>query len=77
MVVFKAPYAGKLNVKVPNGVKITRACVVNGEEVKAEEIARNEFNVDMPSGKMDGPFVIKLTIDHASDKSDKYLKAKT
>ena len=77
MVVFNAPYAGKLNVKVPNGVKITRACVVNGEEVKAEEIARNEFNVDMPSGKMDGPFVIKLTIDHASDKSDKYLKAKT
>lgn len=77
MVVFNAPYSGKLNVKVPNDVKITRACVVKGEEVKVGEIARNEFNVDMPSRKMDGPFVIKLTIDHSSDKTDKYTKALT
>lgn len=77
MVVFNAPYSGKLNVKVPNGVKITKACLVNGKEVKSYEIARNEFNIDMPSDNYDEPFVIKLNISTGTDKADKYFDALT
>lgn len=77
MVVFNVPYSGKLNVKVPAGVKITKAYVIKGKEVKTEEIARNEYNIDMPSEKDNCPFVIKLNISREADKSDKYIDALT
>lgn len=75
MLVFNMPCSGKLNVKVPDGVKITKACVVNGKEVKAVEIARNEFNVDMPSERSGEPFVIKLDIKQKGNETDKYFDA--
>lgn len=77
MVVFNAPYSGKLNVKVPDGVKIVRAGVIRGKEVPVEEIARNEFNIDMPREDPGEPFVIKLEISHQSDPSDTYQDALT
>ena len=77
MVVFNVPYSGKLNVKVPNGIKINKANVISGKDVKIEEIARNEYNVDMPLNRPQGPFVIKLEISSKTDKTDKYLDALT
>ena len=77
MVVFNPPYSNKLNVKVPDGIKITKATVIKGEETKAEEVAHNEFNVNIPSVRPEGPFVIKLQIQQKEDKPDKYFKALT
>lgn len=77
MIVFNAPYSNKLNVKVPKGIKITNAMLIGGSKVKAEEIARDEFNVDMPSNKLDGPFVIKLEISDNVSKANKYIDALT
>ena len=77
MIVFNPPYSNKLNVIVPDGIKITKATAVKGEETKTEEVAHNEFNVNIPSVRPEGPFVIKLQIQQKKDKPDKYFKALT
>ncbi|MBU3856550.1 MAG: alpha-L-fucosidase [Candidatus Phocaeicola excrementipullorum] len=63
MVVFNPPYSRHLVVKTPGGTSVKAAQVVGGKEVKVEETARNEFNVDVPSALPDEPFVIKLKIE--------------
>lgn len=77
MIVFNVPYSNKLNVKVPKGIKITNAMLIGGSKVRTEEIARDEFNVDMPSKKLEGPFVIKLEISDNAGKVNKYIDALT
>ncbi|MCM1516870.1 MAG: alpha-L-fucosidase [Paraprevotella sp.] len=77
MVVFNPPYSRHLVVKVPSGTKITKAVVLNGKEVAVQEIARNEYNVDMPSNEPGAPFVIKLQIEEQTGMADKYRDALT
>ena len=77
MVVFNAPYSKKLTVKVPKGIKVVKATVLNGNEVDVTETTRNEYNVDMPSRDPGEPFVIKLQIEKATSTIDKYRDALT
>ena len=63
LVVFNPPYSKHLVVKTPAGTSVKAAEVIGGKEVKVEETARNEFNVDVPSSLPGEPFVIKLKIE--------------
>lgn len=73
MIVFNIPYSKKLSVKVPKDTKILNAIVIGGSEVKVTEIARDEFNVDMPSDKYEDPFVIKLKISRKSKDNNIFI----
>ena len=77
MVVFNPPYSGHLTVKVPGGTRIAKAVVLDGKEVAVREIARNEYNVDMPSEVPGHPFVIKLQTEEQAGATDKYMEALT
>lgn len=76
MVVFNVPYSNKLNVKVPKGINILSAKVLNGETLNVREISLNEFNIDMPNSVSNEPFVIKLNIEK-KETTNKYIKALT
>lgn len=68
-------YSGHLTVKTPEGIKVTGATLVGGKDTAVRETARDEYNVDVPENTPDGPFVIKLTIEEASDGADRYREA--
>lgn len=75
MIVFNAPYSGKLSVKLPKGLKVEKAIVVDSQkEVETKEVARNEYHVAMPEKSYTEPFVIKLTVN-AGTTTDKYQDA--
>lgn len=76
MVVFNVPYSNKLNVKVPKGINILSAKVLNGETLNVREISLNEFNIDMPNSVSNEPFVIKLNVEK-KETTNKYIKALT
>lgn len=76
MVVFNIPYSNKLNVKVPKGINILSAKVLNGENLNVREISLNEFNIDMPKSISMEPFVIKLNVER-KETTNKYIKALT
>lgn len=75
MAVFNLPYSGHLTVKTPKGTKVTGATLVGGKDTAVRETARDEYNVDVPENTPDGPFVIKLKIEEASDGVDRYREA--
>lgn len=77
MVVFNLPYSNKLIVETPKGTKIIAARLLNSSEVKVVETARNEYNVDVPTQKLNEPFVIKLQIKEEKKTADKYRDALT
>lgn len=77
MVVFNRPYSRHLVVKTPKGVKLTAAALLDGKEVRVEEAARNEYNVDMPAKDPGAPFVIRLQVEEEQGTAGKYREALT
>lgn len=77
MVVFNRPYSRHLVVKTPKGVKLTGAALPDGKEVRVEETARNEYNVDMPAKDPGAPFVIRLQVEEEQGTAGKYREALT
>ena len=77
MVVFNPPYSKHLVVKTPKDTKVLKATAPDGKEVAVKEIARNEYNVDMPVKDPGAPFVIKLQIEENAGAADKYRDALT
>lgn len=77
MVVFNRPYAGFLSVKTPKETLLMKAALLDGQEVKVTETARNEYNIGMPVQEPGEPFVIKLQIKEKEGAADKYRDALT
>lgn len=77
MVVFNRPYSEQLTAKTPKGTQIIKASLLNGENIKVTETARNEYNVSMPKHEFNEPFVIKLEIKSSESKTNKYREALT
>lgn len=77
MVVFNRPYSSHLVVKVPKGTKIAGATVLGGEELKVQEVARDEFHVDMPVQDPGTPFAIRLKVEEAGGHGERYRDALT
>lgn len=77
MVVFNRPYSGQLTAKTPKGTQIIKASLLNGENIKVTETARNEYNVSMPKHEFNEPFVIKLEIKSFESITNKYREALT
>lgn len=77
MVVFNRPYSSHLVVKVPKGTKIAGATVLGGEELKVQEVARDEFHVDMPVQDPVTPFAIRLKVEEAGGHGERYRDALT
>lgn len=77
MIVFNQPYSKMLSVKVPKGMQILNAHLLNKQEVKVVETTRNEYNVCVPEKEFKGPWVIKLQVKEAAAKKDHYREALT
>lgn len=77
MVVFNRPYSGQLTAKTPKGTQIIKASLLNGENIKVTETARNEYNVSTPKHEFNEPFVIKLKINSSESTTNKYREALT
>lgn len=77
MIVFNLPYSRQLTAKTPKGVQITEATLLNGQSVKVTEVARNEYNIGIPTQTPNEPFVIKLKIKTSDSPVSKYKEALT
>lgn len=78
MVVFNQPYSGKLLVKVPKGVRISKATLCpESEELQITETTTNEYNVNTPKRNPGEPYVIKLTQEESKGDKNKYKEALT
>ena len=77
MIVFNQPFSKMLTVRVPKGMKILNAHLLNNKEVKVVETTRNEYNVCIPEKEFKGPWVIKLQVKDNEKKADQYRDALT
>ena len=77
MIVFNQPYSGMLKTRVPSGIAIEKASLIDGKEVEVIETTRNEYNVAVPAIQHTEPWVIKLQVKEKEGKSSKYKAALT
>ena len=76
MVVFNPSYSGHLSVVVPKGQRIMKATLLSSDkDIPVYEVARNEYNVDIPFDKYNEPFVIKLIVESDDNTESKYVEA--
>lgn len=74
LVVFNVPVSGLLKIKAPTG---TRLKMKQGNGLRLEEIAKDQYLIHMPVKLYTTPQVIMLETDGGGVNGDKYQEAKT
>ncbi|ATL48702.1 alpha-L-fucosidase [Chitinophaga caeni] len=79
MVIFNVPVSGLLHVDVPKGMILKKAHFLTtpGQQIKVEEIAKNQYLLHMPIKLYTSPQVIVVECDNGKENANKYQDAKT